>query len=131
MKIVYANKDDLAYLSRVDRSSDKKQIQENIAKNRIYVVKENEQNVGFLHYRVEDNTPIIVNLIVEPAYRTKGYAKLLIDSLEKELDVLGFATLLVDPKAINKNEELFEKLGYVKKNNPIFKKEEVLTKNIM
>ena len=69
--------------------------------------------IGLLRYNLFwDNTPFCTMLIIEEAYRGKGYGKYLMEYWEWEMKRQGYGMLLVSTQADENAQHFYRRLGY-------------------
>ena len=112
MQIRVSTEKDLETLS-VDQHISRKELENIIALNRVYILEEKGIFAGWLRYNLFwDNTPFMNMLFVMDAYRGKGYGKALAEYWEEDMRKLGYKWVMTSTVSDEYAQHLYYKLGY-------------------
>lgn len=113
MDIRLAVTKDIKILSEYDRHISKAELENLVRLNRIYIVENNGEFVGWLRYNLFwDNTPFMNMLFVFDEYRGSGIGRMLVGHWEREMKSLGYETVMTSTASDEYAQHFYMKLGY-------------------
>lgn len=122
--IRYANIKDLDIISKLDVHIDIKELKTSINQNRVLVMYENDNFMGWLRYNLFwDNTPFMNMLYLLEDNRNKGYGTKLVDFWEKEMKKNGYKIVLTSTQSDEEAQYFYRKIGYLDCGNLILPNE--------
>lgn len=114
MNIRYAIKSDYKRLSEYDKHISNDELLNSIANNRIIVMCNDEQIIGWLRYNLFwDNTPFMNMLYFIESERGKGYGTKLVSFWEKEMKKLNYDIVLTSTQSNEQGQFFYRKNGYL------------------
>ncbi len=114
MTIKYMEMDDEHFVLSIDR-----QMTELSYKNRVqtksgYVMWENKERIGILHYSfLWDHLPFLNLIFVKESHRNKGFASQALSFWEADMKRQGYQMVLVSTQADERAQFLYRKCGYI------------------
>lgn len=113
MQISYAKINEISFLCSNDKHISKKELENLIKENRVYIVAENGSFAGWLRFNLFwDNTPFMNMLFVLEEYRGKGIGKALVKHWEQEMKELGYDCVMTSTASDEYAQHFYNKLGY-------------------
>lgn len=113
MEIRYVNDCDKSFWYRLDRHLPEKEFENKVHTRQGYILLEPETPIGLLRYNLFwDNIPFCTMLIIEEAYRGKGYGKHLMEYWEADMKAQGYGMVLTSTQADENAQHFYRKLGY-------------------
>ncbi len=113
MVIRNANNKDLDTLSVYDKHIAQDELKHIISINRLYVIEENNEIVGWLRYNLFwDNTPFMNMLYILKGYRRKGYGKKLVKYWENDMESLKYKYVMTSTASDEYAQHFYVKQGY-------------------
>ena len=104
---------DKEFWYRLDRHLPESEFENKVRTKRGYILSLDGNPIGLLRYNLFwDNTPFCTMLIIEEAYRGKGYGKYLMEYWEWEMKRQGYGMLLVSTQADENAQHFYRRLGY-------------------
>ncbi len=77
------------------------------------ILEENQQVIGYISYRVVDQTAEILNLVIDKPYHRQGYGYQLLTYVMDQLKEKAVKTLILEVRASNMNAQyLYYKCGF-------------------
>ena len=111
--IRYANANDVDTLLKYDSHVSKEELENIIKLNRVYMIFEDSEFVGWLRYNLFwDNTPFMNMLFMLDGYRGKGYGKILMNYWESEMKNNGYDFVLTSTQSDEQGQFFYRKNGY-------------------
>ncbi len=105
--------EDKEFWYRLDRHLPESEFENKVRTKRGYILSLDGNPIGLLRYNLFwDNTPFCTMLIIEEAYRGKGYGKYLMEYWEWEMKRQGYGMLLVSTQADENAQHFYRRLGY-------------------
>lgn len=105
--------EDKEFWYRFDRHLPESEFENKVRTKRGYILSLDGNPIGLLRYNLFwDNTPFCTMLIIEEAYRGKGYGKYLMEYWECEMKRQGYGMLLVSTQADENAQHFYRRLGY-------------------
>ena len=112
--IRYANIKDLDILKKYDKHISNEELANSINLNRILVVYEDDEFIGWLRYNLFwDNIPFMNMLYFIEGERRKGYGRKLVEFWEKEMTSKGYKFVLTSTQSNEEAQFFYRKIGYV------------------
>lgn len=113
MKIRLAQTNDLEILFLNDRHISKCELGNLIRLNRVYIIENNVNFIGWLRYNLFwDNTPFMNMLYILEENRGQSFGKLLVEHWENEMRNLGYNTIMTSTASDEYAQHFYMKLGY-------------------
>ncbi len=113
MEIRHVNDCDKSFWYRLDRHLPEKEFENKVHTRQGYVLLESETPIGLLRYNLFwDNIPFCTMLMIEEAYRGKGYGKHLMKYWEADMKSQGYGMVLTSTQADENAQHFYRKLGY-------------------
>lgn len=108
-----AENKDLNILSENDKHIDKKELGRIISLNRVYVLEEGGELIGWLRYGLFwDNTPFMNMLYILDGYRKRGYGRELVLRWEADMKKQGFNFVMTSTASDEYAQHFYIKLDY-------------------
>ena len=112
--IRYANIKDLDILKKYDKHISNEELANSINLNRILVVYEEDEFIGWLRYNLFwDNIPFMNMLYFLEGERRKGYGRKLVEFWEKEMASKGYKFVLTSTQSNEESQFFYRKIGYI------------------
>lgn len=112
-EIRYVQPEDREFWYGLDRHLPEQEFSHKIRNRQGYVLLENGQTIGLLRYNLFwDNTPFCTMLVIDSAYRGKGYGKELMLHWERDMKSQGYGMLLTSTQVDEDAQHFYRKLGY-------------------
>lgn len=113
MQIRTAQSGDYDVLLQYDTHIDKEELIESINRNRIYIVKNHGEFIGWLRYNLFwDNTPFMNMLFIIEKHRSRGYGRKLVQHWEAQMRQMGFDCVMTSTVSEEYAQHFYVKLGY-------------------
>ena len=113
MNIRYAEKMDFAWLKENDVHISEEILETKIKSKEIFIVEENNKNIGWLRYNLFwDNIPFMNMIYFLDEYRGKGIGKKLVEYWEKVMRQKGNKNVLTSTLSNEEAQHFYRKLGY-------------------
>lgn len=113
MQIRLATSADVNMLHTHDHHISRQELINSIQLNRVYIVEEEGEFLGWLRYNMFwDNTPFMNMLYVLEGSRGKGYGRQLVEQWEKAMRQLGHKVVLTSTASDEFAQHFYHKLGY-------------------
>ena len=132
--IRYANIKDLDILKKYDKHISNEELANSINLNRILVVYEDDEFIGWLRYNLFwDNIPFMNMLYFIEGERRKGYGRKLVEFWEKEMTSKGYKFVLTSTQSNEEAQFFYRKIGYIDSGSLLLPNEPleiILYKNI-
>lgn len=113
MIIRLATMDDIEELEKYDKHISKKELENSIHLNRVFLAEENKKFVGWLRYNLFwDNIPFMNMLYLLEDSRGKGIGKQLVAYWEKQMGRLNFDMVMTSTASDEYAQHFYHKLGY-------------------
>ena len=113
MNIRYAEKMDFIWLKENDVHISEEILEIKIISKEIYIVEENNKNIGWLRYNLFwDNIPFMNMIYFLDEHRGKGFGKKLVEYWEKEMKQKGNKNVLTSTLSNEEAQHFYRKLGY-------------------
>ena len=127
MIITYANKKDLAWLTRNDKYVSGEVLGKKITSREILIAKSGKSVVGWLRFGFFwDSIPFINRLHIEEKYRKQGIGKSMVEFFEKEMKRKKHKFVMLSSMASEEAQYFYRKLGYKDIGGLVILKEEGL-----
>lgn len=111
--ICFATKEHLENLIHHDKHITQAELERSIKDNKIIVLYQDDQFVGWLRYNLFwDNTPFMNLLYILSEYRSQGFGKQLVEFWENEMKKQGFSLVLTSTLTTETAQHFYRKLGY-------------------
>ena len=111
--IRYANMDDFPILKQYDKHIEINELKNSINQNRILVVYEHSDFIGWLRYNLFwDNTPFMNMLYLLEDFRRKGYGTQLVNFWENEMLKKDYNMVLTSTQLNEQAQFFYRKNGY-------------------
>ena len=105
--------EDKEFWYRLDRHLPESEFENKVRTKRGYILSLDGNPIGLLRYNLFwDNTPFCTMLIIEEAYRGKGYGKYLMEYWDWDMKRQGYGMLLVSTQADENAQHFYRRLGY-------------------
>ena len=113
IKIRYAGKDDLIWLSENDEHISMDIIKNKIKNKEIYIVENNKKNIGWLRYNLFwDNVPFMTMIYLLEECRKLGIGTKLIKYWENEMKQNGYKSVLTSTQSNEEEQHFYRKMGF-------------------
>ena len=113
MQILTASEQDRAFLREQDFHIREAVLDDLLAHRRIYVLKKNEENIGWLRWSLFwDEIPFMNMLYVTQEYRRQGGGQKLVRFWERQMQAQGYDFVLTSSRSDEQGQHFFRKLGY-------------------
>jgi len=113
MNIRYAEKKDFTWLKENDVHISEEILETKIKSKEIYIVEENNKNIGLLRYNLFwDIIPFMNMIYFLDEHRGKGFGKKLVEYWEKEMRQKGNKNVLTSTLSNEEAQHFYRKLGY-------------------
>ncbi len=114
MTIRYACEADLGVLAAHDHHIAREELAESIRRQRVLVMREGEEFVGWLRFNLFwDNTPFMNMLYLLEGRRGQGLGGQLIAFWEREMKARGYTEVLTSTQSNEEAQHFYRKHGYV------------------
>jgi ribosomal protein S18 acetylase RimI-like enzyme len=113
MNIRLAKAKDIEILTLFDRHTTKNEYQNLISLDRVYIVEEEDNFLGWLRYNLFwDNTPFMNLLFFIEEYRGKGFGRKLVQTWEDDMKAAGYGVVMTSTASDEYAQHFYTKLGY-------------------
>ena len=113
IEIRYVGSFDRPFWYRLDRHLPEQEFENKVRTRQGYILLESGTPIGLLRYHLFwDNIPFCTMLIIEEAYRGKGYGKQLMEYWEADMKAQGYGMLLTSTQVDESAQHFYRKLGY-------------------
>ena len=111
--IRYADFQDFTVLKEYDRHISESELQNSIRAERILVMYQNDNLIGWLRFGLFwDNIPFMNMLYILDGYRKKGNGTELVSFWEKEMATKNYKRVLTSTQSDEKAQFFYRKIGY-------------------
>lgn len=138
MQVRCMEEKDRGFVLRMDREMDETGYDRRVYCKSGYVLWENAVPVGLMHYSVLwDKLPFLNLLIVDEAYRNRGFATQALAFWEEDMRRQGYKMVLLSTQADETAQNLYRHLGYkdcgglVFENTPMDQPMELFFKKVL
>lgn len=113
MNLKYMQPDDKPFVMRIDSHVSECQYMNRVLTKTGYIIWENGERAGLMHYSVLwDNLPFLNLIFVEEAYRSRGLASEAMRLWEEDMRRQGFQMVLLSTQVDENAQHFYRKLGY-------------------
>jgi ribosomal protein S18 acetylase RimI-like enzyme len=113
MKIDFAIESDYEYISLRDKHIHKTLIRPKIKENEILIIRESNQEIGWMRYGFFwDNTPFMNMIWIDEEYRGTGIGKKVVHYWEELMKQKGFEMVMTSTQSNEAAQHFYRKLGY-------------------
>lgn len=121
MQVRCMEEKDRGFVLRMDREMDETGYDRRVYCKSGYVLWENAVPVGLMHYSVLwDKLPFLNLLIVDEAYRNRGFATQALAFWEEDMRRQGYKMVLLSTQADETAQNLYRHLGYKDRGGLVF-----------
>lgn len=114
MQIRLAVTNDIQFLDQNDPHIGKQELLNSIHLNRVYIIEENRQKIGWLRYNYFwDSIPFMTMLYFFEEYRGHGYGRQAVEFWESEMRVFDHERVMTSTVSTEFAQHFYHKLGYV------------------
>lgn len=114
MNIDFATEADIRYISERDKHLAKPLIQTKIQAKEIYILREANQEIGWMRFGYFwDNTPFMNLIWIDEPYRGQGFGSKVVLYWEDQMREKGFRVLMTSTQSNETAQHFYRKLGYV------------------
>lgn len=114
MNIRLAVATDVLFLDKNDPHIRRQDLLDAIHLNRVYIIEENRQPIGWLRYNLFwDSIPFMAMLYLFEEYRNKGYGRKAVEFWESEMRELHHERVMTSTVSTEFAQHFYHKLGYV------------------
>lgn len=114
MPIRLASIKDIEFLNHNDPHIQKQELLNSIHLNRVYIIEETDQPIGWLRYNLFwDSIPFMTMLYLFEAYRGKGHGRKAVTFWESEMQELEYERVLTSTVSTEFAQHFYHKLDYV------------------
>lgn len=112
--IHFATGDDIEQLLEYDKHISRKNLEDSIQCNRVYIIETDGQFAGWLRYNLFwDNTPFLNMLYILENNRESGYGRQLVQYWESQMRASGYRTVMTSTVATEAAQHFYYRLGYI------------------
>jgi len=113
INIRYAENYDYLWLKENDDHISEKILKKKIDNNEIFVIENNGKIIGWLRYNLFwDNIPFMNMIYFLKEYRKTGLGRKLVEFWEKEMENIGYKSVLTSTQSNEDAQHFYRKLGY-------------------
>jgi ribosomal protein S18 acetylase RimI-like enzyme len=114
VNIDFATEADIRYISERDKHLAKPLIQTKIQAKEIYILREANQEIGWMRFGYFwDNTPFMNLIWIDEPYRGQGFGSKVVLYWEDQMREKGFRVLMTSTQSNETAQHFYRKLGYV------------------
>lgn len=114
MEIRFAIMKDIDTLSFYDKHISKEELENSIRLNRVYILKKDDNFIGWLRYNLFwNNTPFMNMLYLLEDNRGKGLDKQIVVYWEEQMKMLGYSSVMTSTASNEYAQHFYNKLGYI------------------
>ncbi len=104
---------DAAFLAAHDKHISREELENALARKRVYLAEENGAPVGWLRFNLFwDNTPFCNLLFVSEQKRGAGVGSALLDAWERDMRAAGYAAVMTSTQAAERAQGFYRARGY-------------------
>lgn len=112
--IHFATGDDIEQLLEYDKHISRKNLEDSIQCNRVYIIETDGQFAGWLRYNLFwDNTPFLNMLYILENNRKSGYGRQLVQYWESQMRASGYRMVMTSTVATETAQHFYYRLGYI------------------
>jgi len=113
MKLALATEKDYSYIVERDRHFPKFLVKTKIEQKEIFIIRENEIEIGWMRYGYFwDHIPFMNMIWIDAAYRGQGIGKYVVLHWEELMSQKGFELVMTSTQADEEAQHFYRKLGY-------------------
>lgn len=114
MNMDFATEADLGYISERDKHLAKPLISTKIKAKEIYILRESDQEIGWMRFNYFwDNTPFMNLIWIDEPYRGQGFGKQVVLHWEEQMREMGFQVVMTSTQSNEEAQHFYRKLGYI------------------
>ncbi|GJM79038.1 N-acetyltransferase [Paenibacillus sp. HMSSN-139] len=114
MNIELATEADIRYITERDKHIAKLLIPTKVMAKEIYILRESDQEIGWMRYGYFwDNTPFMNLIWIDEPYRGQGFGKQVVLHWEAQMREMGFQMVMTSTQSNEEAQHFYRKLGYV------------------
>lgn len=114
MLIRLAVMSDIEILDKYDKHISRKELENIVQLNRVYIAEEDGRFIGWLRYNLFwDNTPFMNMLYLLEDDRGRGYGRQFVEYWEEQMKLLGYEVVMTSTASDEYAQHFYNKLGYL------------------
>jgi len=114
MNIKYMEQQDKDFVMSIDKHVNEINYNKRVYTKTGYVIYDNEQPVGIMHYSVLwDNLPFLNFISINDEFRNRGIGKKAMIAWEEDMKKQGYKMVLISTQVDEGAQHFYRKLGYV------------------
>ncbi|MGG5319125.1 GNAT family N-acetyltransferase [Enterococcus sp. AZ072] len=114
MQIRLATSEDVQFLDENDPHIEKQELLNSIHLNRVYIIEEKRQKIGWLRYNYFwDSIPFMTMLYFFEEYRGQGHGRQAIEFWESKMREFDYKRVMTSTVSTEFAQHFYHKLGYV------------------